>query len=331
MLNKYQAAANEAQSILLADENLSEWLCRYNGYIDTITANLDTIRKNRRRLREWKPLKYYMNITNAKKAKHAVRFEARYLGQTVAELLSNTDGVFISTKNYEPTNQRDFDCGIKLKNAPWAGKEAAAFRAHFKNREPLRNVCENKGNEEHRIESLLLSEFSKSKEKALPNIKPIKIKGLRFPMLTPIGASKHGITKYAKQRGGGIDIFARIGTGGRATYLCIIELKDENTKAEPASHAILQAIKYAVFIRELLRSNAGAAWWRLFGLGGAIPRKLKIHAVCAMPDIANADTSFAKKQIRLGNDEIILGYIYFKETGNAIESIRTSLFKTEEI
>jgi len=144
-------------------------------------------------------------------------------------------------------------------------------------------------------------------------------------MPTPISASKHGVTKYAKQHGGGIDIFARIGTGGRATYLCVIELKDENIKAEPASHVIQQALKYAVFIRELLRSEAGIGWWRLFGFGGAIPNSLKIHAVCAMPDIDNADTSFAGQRIKLDNDEIILDYIYFAESNNTIEHVRTSL------
>jgi len=312
----------------LNENNKSEWMNRYLGYADTISANLESIKNNRRRLREWMPFKYYLNVTNAKKAKNTVRFEVRYLGQTVAELTSNTDGITLSTqpKDYEKNNQRDFDCNIKLRNAPWAGKEARAFRSHFKNRSPVRNKTgDNKGNEEHRIESLLLSEFSKGKEKTLPNIKPIMIESLRFPMPTPIGASKRETIKYSGQQGGGIDIFARIGTGGRATWLCVIELKDENTPAEPATDAIQQAIKYAVFIRELLRSQAGAKWWKLFGFGGSIPDQLVIHAVCAMPDDEKADTSFAGQKLQIGEDEIELHYIYFKESNNKIECIRTSL------
>ena len=107
--------------------------------------------------------------------------------------------------------------------------------------------------------------------------------------------------------------------------MCVIEVKDENIPSEPAFHAVQQAIKYAVFVRELLRSSAGGDWWRLFGLGGSVPSKLTIHAVCAMPDKEDADTSFAGHKIHVGNDEIQLDYIYFFETQNKIEDIRTSL------
>jgi len=329
MNQHYQAIVNEVQSLLLADENKADWISRYNSYAETILANLDSIKGNRRRLREWDPLKFYLNVTNAKKAKRTMRFDVRYLGQTIAELTSSVDGVTLSTKgtrDYEKTNLRDFDCDIQLNRVSWAGKEATAFRAFFKNRSAMRNNTEtNKGNEEHRVESLLLSEFSKSNDKTLPNIKPITIEGLRFPMPTPIGASKLNKTIFAKQGSGGIDILARIGTGGRATYLCVIELKDENKPSEPASHAIQQALKYAVFVRELLRSEAGAGWWKLFGLGGSIPDKLTIHAVCAMPYIANADIAFAGQRVQVGCDEIQLDYIYFNENNNKIEEIKTSL------
>jgi hypothetical protein len=95
---------------------------------------------NCRRLNEWLPLKFYLNVTNAKKAKHVVRFEVRYLGQTVAELTSGTDGVSLSTKGYAATNERDFDCDIVLNNMPWAGSDATKFRAHFKSRPDTDNV-----------------------------------------------------------------------------------------------------------------------------------------------------------------------------------------------
>ena len=327
----YQADAKEAQDILLSEANKQEWLVRYQSYADTIISNLESIKANFRRLNQWTPLKFYLNVTNAKKSKKITRFEARYLGQTVAELTSSINGVTISTKpskerDFEKNNLRDFGCNISLREAAWSGKEAAGFRAFFKNREPVRNNApDNKGNEEHRIESLLLTAFAQDKQKPLPNIKPITIGGFRFPMPTPISASKHGKTSYAKQFGGGIDIFARTGTGGRATYLCVIEVKDENNPAEPPSHAIQQAIKYSVFIRELLRSSAGADWWKLFGFGGAIPIKLLIHAVCAMPDDKNADVSFAGQNLMIGNDVIQLNYIFFTEDNNEVTDIRTSL------
>jgi len=328
----YQNIITEVQNILLEEENMSDWLGRYKSYAEIILANKESIKANRRRLNEWKPLRYYLNVTNAKKAKNTVKFDVRYLGQTVAEMTSNMDGVTITTRpsnsvDYEKSNLRDFDCEIKLKDALWAGEEAASFRAFFKKRKPERNnTADNKGNEEHRIESLLLTEFSKSKEKSLPYIKPITIEGLRFPMPTPLSASKQGTTKYAKQHGGGIDIFARTGTGGtNSTFLCVIELKDENVPVEPASHAIEQAIKYASFIRELLRSEAGANWWRLLGFRGSMSKNLRIHAICAMPNIDNADTSFGGQRLQIGQDEIQLDYIYFTDNADAVEVVKTSL------
>ena len=333
----YQKVVNETQELLLVDVNRADWEKRYNSYADNITSNLESIKKNRRRLREWTPFKFYLNTTNAQNAKNTLRFDVRYLGQTVAELIVKKDSVIIKTKpstkrNYEKNNLKDFDCPIVLNNADWDGKEAYAFRKHFRKREDLQNNTDNnKGNEEHRIESLLLSEFSKTKadEKPLPNIKPVMIEGLRFPMPTPLVASKHGTVGYSGPGGGGIDILARTGTGGLATYLCVIEVKDETKKAEPPAIVIEQAIKYTVFIRELLRNEVvGAKWWKLFGFSGHVPNKLVIHSVCAMPDDEIlAITSFKGEKLSIGEDEICLDYIYFTEhkQGNIIESIRTSL------
>ena len=325
----FQEVATETQEILSYEKNKADWLRRYRGYADKISANLDSIRNNRRRFHAWSPLTFYLNTSNAQGAKKNVTLGVRYLGQTVAELTSNKDGVTLSTKPSKVrTNKRDFGCTDEMKNVPWTGKEARKFRAHFKNREPVRNKTDdNKGNEEHRLESLLLSKFaeSESTNKALPNIKPVMIEGLFFPMPTPLSAANHGKIKYSGKSRGGIDIFARVGTGGRATYLCVIELKDENTQEEPATDTLEQAIAYTVFIRELLRSKIGPGWWKLFGFGGIIPKKLVLHSVCAMPDVGKIETSFAGEKICIGEDEIHLHYIYFKESENKIEITRTSL------
>ena len=107
--------------------------------------------------------------------------------------------------------------------------------------------------------------------------------------------------------------------------MCIIEIKDENTRAEPASDAMKQALAYTTFIRELLRSDAGAPWWKLFGFGGEVPAKLVLYAVCAMPHIENADTSFDGMEYDIEGDTIRLHYLYYKEIGNAIKEIYTSL------
>ena len=322
---EYQKIVDETQAVL--EQYKAEWKKHYLDHANIITENLESIESNRRQLRESKQLKFYLNTTNAKKAKNTVRFDMRYLGQRVAEITSNIDGIILSTKDFDDNNQRDFGCDIKLDKMSWEGKEARTFRAYFKNREPLRKKADNNiGNEEHRLESLLLSEFSKKSgdKKALKYIQPVTIGKFRFPMPTPIRASKKELM-YSGQSGGSIDIFARFGKGAH-TRLCVIELKDENKPSEPACDVIKQSIRYAVFIRELLRSKAGTQWWNLFGFGsGEIPKKLVVHAVCAMPYIENADTSFGGYTIGIDGDDIQLQYIYFKETNKGIDVIETSL------
>ena len=90
-----------------------------------------------------------------------------------------------------------------------------------------------------------------------------------------------------------------------------------------------QAIKYTVFVRELLRSNTREAWWKLFGFNATgnnpIPDKLVLYAACAMPDDPKAITSFANTEYRIENDIIRLHYIYFQEDGNEIKKIYSSL------
>jgi len=133
-------------------------------------------------------------------------------------------------------------------------------------------------------------------------------------MPTPISASKHEPVKYSGIHGGGIDILARTGTGGKATHLCIMELKDENTKREPPKEVVKQAIAYATFIRELLHSDAGVKWWNLFGFRGErVPEPLELYAAIVMPSNKNNDITFQNMELSIENDTIKLHYIYFDD------------------
>ena len=128
---------------------------------------------------------------------------------------------------------------------------------------------------------------------------------------------KYGLINLLKYsgKGGGIDILTRTGAGGKATRLCIMELKDENKKSEPPKDAMKQAVAYATFIRELLRSDAGEDWWKLFEFGGKIPRSLELYAACVMPSNDNNDyCSFRDMELNITeNDTIKLHYLYFTE------------------
>jgi len=299
-----------------------EWQARYMEYVKAIQANEGYIEDVRSRFREWAPLMLYLNVSNAKKAKQQLIFELRYLGQTVAQLRYKT-ALLLDTTGYDTLNQRDFGCTLSVHGELWDSPTAAAFRSFFKEREGKRKPG-GKSNEEHRLESLLLSEFSKATDKPLPFIQPVRVAKLRFPMPTPISASRHNELKYSGPRGGGIDLFARMGKG-KGTSLAILELKDKNTAKEPPRDAVKQAIAYAVFIRELLRSEAGPAWWRLFGFGGSIPNRLKLIAACVMPAGQYDDESFGRMELAVEEDVLQLHYIYFTEDKDAITDIRTSL------
>ena len=317
----YAPVIEETQKLLT--ENL-EWRERYAGYASAIMEKMSSIDTIRKQFHEPSSLKFYLTTTEAKDAKKVVTIQLRYLGQIVAEMKCQDGAKTLSTKKYEATNKEDFDCTIALADYDWLNGEASAFRSYFENRPAQRNK---KKKEEHRLESLLLSEFEKEKDKALRYIQPVKIANCRFPMPTPISASTPGKVTYSEGRsgGGGIDILTRTGCG-TAKNLCIIELKkDEHSKTKPARYAMEQAINYTVFIRELLRSDAGANWWELFGFGGSIPQKLTLFAACAMPYTNDADISFANKEYDIDGDIIKLHYIYFEEANNAITNIHTSL------
>lgn len=330
-MDKFGLAIEDSKSLL--NEN-KEWVCRYAGYAKEIIANIDVIRDKKKIFHQWSPLYLYINVTKAKST--APTFSLRYLGQDVAFInISGNDVKLMDAKHkgsdkhekLQRQNERDFGCCTNFHDRKWRSSEAKELRKYFSNN-PARGCENNKGNEEHRVESMLLTEFSKKRGKFknanLHYIQPVKIAGIaRFQMPTPFGASGSKV-KYTK-KGGGIDILTRVGRGRRAT-LCIMEVKDEYTKLEPPEKAITQGLHYATFIRELLRSACGNDWWNIFGFGGSVRKKLTLYVCCVMPfnKAGASDRSFGGHQLSIGNDAIELHYIYFSEDGN-INSIETSL------
>jgi len=321
----FNEVINQVEKLL---SNNSEWNDRYGEYAKTIINNLSQIQRKKKLFHEWAPLFLYMNISNAK---GKMDFHLRYHGQDVAILKTDNSSAKISTKTFDKKNLRDFNCNIKLDNSNWRSKEATKFREYFSSN-PKRSKTAGKGNEEHRIESLLLTELSKKKSqnKIFCGIQPVKIGGFsRFQMPTPIKASKIDKLSYSGKYGGGIDILARVGKG-KGTKLCIMEIKDENTSKEPPMKVILQGIAYATFIHELLRSTKGELWWKIFGFKGKLPEALEINVACGMPLSTNPqlnDKNFALKKISIPNykkDSLILHYFYFDKN---ITSVDTSFFE----
>ncbi|SHO49203.1 hypothetical protein [Desulfopila aestuarii] len=302
----------------------SEWVQRYGGYAKQILLNEDDLKYKKTNFNEWAPLYLYMTIGEAK---GNLLFSLRYVGQDVAKLKVDGQGVTIATNSFTERNMRDFGCNIHLSNHSWSSKEASDFRKHFSNK-PIR-LDVSKKNDEHRVESLLLTEFSKSdsKDKMICNIQPVKFSGIaRFQMKTPLTSSNISNICYEKKAGsgGGIDIISRIGIG-RGTKLCVMEVKDENVAAEPPRNAVLQGLSYGVFVLNLLRSESGDLWWKIFGFKGKLPDSLELYIVCTMPSSEVNDISFAEKVINYKQDFFHLHYLYFQEENQCIKKIETSL------
>jgi len=320
----FEGIIKNARSLLA--ENT--WVEQYKAYAEAMLANAEFIEEKRGNFNEWAPLFFYINTTKAMKYTTKLTLDVRYMGQTVATLTCDKNNyVTINTKEYDSKNYQNFCCTIQLHDVDW--KDAGEFRKYFRDREKVRND-KKKCNKEHNIESMLLTGFTTKKgvDKFLRGIKPVKFaEKIRFAMPTVLSASDHNNLRFAK-KGGGIDILARV----EPARLCVIEVKDEITKAEPPDAALQQAVEYTVFIRELLRSKAGPLWWKLFGFNREIPApgKLTICAACAMQvpetDVL-IDESFGGKRFDIDGDCIECHYIYFvvADDNTSLKLIKTSL------
>ena len=334
--DEFLGVVKEAQEELLKKQHYKEWKELYEKYANGIIKNLEKIKKIKAKFHQWKPLYLYMSIGESYKS--GATFNLRYLGQAVADLKISSGKIYLKDDKTKATNYRDFGCNVQIgsENREWRKAKAINFRKHFSTC-PQRSKNSNKSNEEHRIESMLLTEFSKhrakDKNKVFHYIKPVKIaKIARFQMPTPFSASKKSV-KYVGGRGGGIDIIARVGRGrGNGTKFCIMEVKDQYLKKEPPKSAIKQALVYATFIRELLRCDNGDKWWEILGREGRVPQKIVLCVACAMPFPDNnriTDKSFGGMQLNIGEDIFELHYVYFKEENNLIKEIETSLWENK--
>ena len=331
----YSDKAKETLDLLRANP---EWIDRYKKYADEISGNITMLKERKASFHKWNPLYVYLTTSEMKKG-GSISFSLRYKGQEVGKLVVKDE--IMCYPAYE-NNKKNFGYAPSFQGEfPWNSENAREFRKFFSTEKRTRIDC-GKRNEEHRYESLLLTHFEdRNKEiDAFKHIRPISvISGVRFPMPTPISASNKKAVTYSGTSGGGIDIFTRTGHG-KATYLNIMELKDENHKGEEPSVVIRQAIAYATFILRLLRSESGAEWYKLFGFSSTLPDSIKVYATCLMPKGYCEDKSFANQQIFVhktedkvsdtfadNSDIIELHYMYFDENEDVISTVETSLNK----
>lgn len=348
-MNAYQDTIAAVRKLL---QDNPEWIARYKGYIDTFAEKkaAGTFSRAQRQFAVPAPFQLYLSLSMAihKCTAKRTAFELRFHGQSVAT-------VFVD-------NQKEKTVSMQMKKVPaiykvlrekleadaayldsldlsasyaWHGEEAKNFRRIYADLERTVTSTGDSdllGQPEHNMESFLLENYAKkrSDEKEIAYIQPVTMldTSARFQMPTPIKASsvKNGIDTlaYAGKSGGGIDILARVGSG-RSTTLAVMELKDENKDSEPPRKVICQAIAYATFLRELLRSETGEGWWRFFGFGGSVPKKLTLKAIVVMPlknqnGTVSRQTEAFMQELRVPEnrrllipdsaDQIELGYVF---------------------
>ena len=351
-MENYQDTINRVEELL--NDN-PEWRNRYNDYINDLNSkNLTAMKNARNHFYVPEPFHLYMNLSTAKNnspSSNTINFELRFHGKSVAEVKfvpDGTDNVELIVKKPLKKLTRAFETAemnveldriiscSKVKNIKWNDENARDFRKIYLELDKKINanidVKKALGDPEHDLECALLKNFSQKSSvgKVLANIQPVMMgdTNARFQMPTPIKASeaKKGpdSIKYSGEDGGGIDILARIGSG-RATKLAVLELKDKYSNSEPPEKVMHQAVAYATFIRELLRSDCGSKWWKFFGFGGNIPSEFEIKALVVMPYDDRAKTDFGGDNIKFDfekdvfkNDSITLGYIYIAD--NAADS-----------
>jgi hypothetical protein len=242
-------------------------------WVKCLTDALPNIKAASRRFHEWKPLRFYLSVTNALKPQ--VEFSLRFRGQEVATLtVPGNDPQLKFNALHRERNQRYFGVVTSAGTVSWVGPEAAQFRKAFK------TLVSTKGGRvhspEHEIESRILQDMEGGPSRfagTLDQIQPVGLGG--FPFQCPVPISASGGKPRAKR--GNLDIVARRRWGAR-TILSIWELK--------APHKITGAVEqvyiYAIVLALMLRGPNGDLWYRLFGFKGDVPQDLTIEAVVAL-------------------------------------------------
>lgn len=310
MANINQDIVDKTKQILLDKKPV--WEKAYKRYANGIKANTKKYELNAKKFQVNAPLTVYSSIGKVMTGKSTTAYDLRYAGQSVGEIHVNIKGkakLYVSDKqasyaknNFEFTNSRQLD-GVDWHKSEAAVEFRKAYQADSTDKVSIKS-------EEHRIENYLLKEFAKktrTEDKKLCNIQPVRLGGKFFQLTTPINASKHDpqpafISETSEKpgvNGGGIDILARVKHSPQDSRLAIIELKDENKSSEPQKDVMTQALAYATFVAFLLRSESGKDWYNIFRENFKtekdVPERLHLDVVTLMPDEGKSEEGDLKE------------------------------------
>lgn len=309
--------------------------------------------------RKFHPLKMYTNFTTMNYCKHFSNKKESFDQRARVQLRYH--GVYVANADWESDKPIEI-FPVKLQNTPdwdkmkfnWNSAVGTSFRAFVKDH--THDYFIDPNNKKNRLcesyyESQIIDHLTSSISRKQPKgIRAIDLGGCRFQMPTVICASDlwHGgldslAYRDTGKRGGGIDILCRSKSGPFGNTLTVIEVKDraKPNNRETFDKVMGQAVAYAAFMRELLRSPGANAdlWWKIFGFNNkcGIPQKLIIKAVVAMPaqDVSDNDkaNAFVTRKIKINIDghfdEIHLHHLLYAIDDSG-ENIKEFYFSNED-
>lgn len=283
------------ESLKLLDSNC-EWEEIYAQYAQVLINNQKTYNDRAKKFHKPYSLVVYSTIGKVLDGSSTFSYDLRFAGQSVGGIkVKKGDKIclYVSEKQSKYAKENfGFTNSKRIKGEDWYSKEAREFRTFYGklNSTNLINIK----SEEHRIESFLLQEFSKTKSdgKKLCNIQPVRLGGKFFQLTTPLSASNHipslSLTDSKKgATGGGIDILARVKHDHFGFRFAVIELKDDNNDSECQEQVMYQALIYATFLAKLFRTKGGKKWYNILrplkSKETDVPQKLMIDVVTLMP------------------------------------------------
>lgn len=324
----------KAKQLLEKEENRQIWEKAYKQYAEGIIKNSSAYKDNAKLFQINKPLVAYTSISKVTSDGKTTNYDLRFAGQSVGEVLVNNGEVYLHVSKPQ-ADRADKKFGFKeskeLEKAKWHSKDAINFRSFYSTKKSTDKIKVH--SKEHRIESFLLKEFSKtsSENKKLCYIQPVKLGGnFFFQQATPLQASDH--KPSFSEATGGIDILARVTHSDGKSRIAIIELKDENKPSESQKDVMTQALIYATCIAYLLRSESGKDWYNIFRENFKdekdVPEKIELDVVTLMPEGTSEEGDLANIEIEELDVTLHLYTLYYKsdKDGNP-ESFSGTLIK----
>lgn len=306
MQEKLLKQIEQTQKII--EQNKAQ-LSTYDNQANVLLDKRSQVEQFFKSCKEYDHLQFYI-ADGISTPEESLKIQIRFSGQPIASVKVTKDNEsYITTEEYNESNKKNLECKIQLKDEDWNSEKTKEFMEYFRGDISIKN----KGNERAVIESMLLTEFSKttSYDKLLTGIQPIKYSNaLYFPI--PIITSNKNEVQY-------INILART----KVRRITVFELMDDSQDQETV---LVKATAKAVFLTNLLHSESGDKWHKLFGFHSKIPSQLTIKVCIATNKKLSAKCKeFAPFELTNGVDTLDYRYLYYENDESKITNIITNV------